>query len=532
MAPKTHDDTASKAVGTFEQNMLHTAKGGGFLAAGSLFEFGSRFIIALFMARLLGAEEYGVYNLAISAATIVASISTFGLDSTMVRYVAMHRGKHDDAGLWGTLQIGVGFSFLTSVLFSAGLYFFADILAAQIFHEPGLASYLRLFCLFIPFYTLSSVLVDVARGFKRMDYSALAENVILFIARLVLVGALALTGLDAYKAIIAFGLSDLTVVLALFYLLNRQFSFKRPLRQARREYREVLTFALPFWLSGILTKFRKNLQTLLLGSLSTVLSVGIFSIATKINLVGHIAYSAIITSVKPFLAELDGQDNLTQIGRLYKTTTRWALTANLPIFLLMVLYAEELLSIFGESYTGGALALAILAVGELVNAGTGICGSIIDMTGYTRLKLVNSFIWVTSISVSNVLLIPQWGVLGAAVAASFSISLVNLLRAAEVWFIFRMHPYDRTFIKPAVATLAAFLTTYLLNGILPTGNTILLTAVHAAVLVGVYAASLYALKLPSEERMVLARGLRQSNALRLQLQTTVQTYFVSRTGAR
>lgn len=532
MSSDTEEQHMAKAANSFEKNVLHTAKGGGFLAAGSLFEFGSRFVIALFLARLLGAEQYGVYNLAISAATIVASISTFGLDSTMVRYVAMQRGKRDNAGLWGTLQIGVGFSFTVSVLLSAGLYLFADILSTQLFHEPGLAAYLRLFCLFIPFYTLSSVLVDVARGFKRMDYSALAENVVLFVARLLLVGGLALTGLDAYKAIIAFGLSDLVVVLALFYLLNSEFSFRRPLRQARRDYREVLTFALPFWLSGILTKFRKNLQTLLLGSLNTVISVGIFSIAAKISLVGHVAYTAIITSVKPFLAELYDQDNMDQVGRLYKTTTRWAITANLPIFLVMVLYSEELLAIFGESYTGGALALAVLAVGELVNAGTGICGSIIDMTGYTRLKLMNSVIWVTLLSATNVLLIPQWGVLGAAIASSFSIAFVNLLRVAEVWAIFRKHPYDRTFSKPLLAAVLATLAAFLSNSLLPANANLLHTIINASILCMVYATSLLVLRLPAEEHLVLARTYKRSNSLRLQLQSTVQTYLLSRTGSR
>lgn len=516
----------------FERNMLRTAKGGGFLAAGSLFEFGSRFLIAFLLARLLRAEQYGVYDLAISTATIIASISTLGLDSTMVRYVAMQRGKKDEAGVWGTLQIGVGISFLASIVLSIVLYFSAGAIANGVFREPQLASYLRLFCLFIPFYTLSSVLVDVARGFKRMDYSALGENVVLFITRLALVGILALTGLDAYKAIIAFGLSDLAVVIALFYLLNKEFSFKRPLHAARRDYRDVLSFAMPFWLSGLLTKFRKNLQTLLLGSLTTAVSVGIFSIAAKVTLLGHVAYMAIITSVKPFLAELDAQGNVDQMRRLYKTTTRWAFTANLPIFLLMVLYPRELLLVFGDSYVGGALALSVLAVGELMNAATGICGSIIDMTGYTRLKLVNSVLWVTLITAGNVVLIPQWGVLGAAVASSLSISLVNILRVAEVWIIFKMHPYNWSFVRPLLAGAIALLAATLLGDVLPASLNILATGAHITTLLLVYLLALLALGLPPEEQTVIARTHRRSVALRLQLRTVVHNYLVARSGIR
>jgi O-antigen/teichoic acid export membrane protein len=270
--------------------MLQTALGGSFLAAGTLFEYGSRFVIAFFLARLLGAEQYGVYNLAISAALLIASLSTFGLDSAMVRYIAMQAGNEDEAGVWGTLQVGAGISFVISIVASIGLYLLAGPIAIGIFDEPQLATFLRLFSLFIPFSTLSSVLVDAARGFRRMDYSALAENVVLFVSRMAMLGILAISGLDAIKAVIAFGLSDLAVVLSLIYLLHKEFSFKRPLSQARRDFRDILTFSLPFWMSGLLTKFRKNIQTLLLGTLNTATSVGIFSIASKINLVGHVVW--------------------------------------------------------------------------------------------------------------------------------------------------------------------------------------------------------------------------------------------------
>ena len=172
---------------------------------------------------------------------------------------------------------------------------------------------------------------------------------------------MAIIGLNAFTAIIAFGLSDVAVALSLVYLLNKEFSFRRPLRRAQRNYREIFAFSFPFWLSGLLTKFRKNIQTLLLGTLNTVTSVGIFAIVSRLNLVGHVVYSSVIASVKPHLAELYDKENRVQIGRLYQTTTRWTFMANLPLFLMMVLYPAAILSIFGRSFVGGATALAILA---------------------------------------------------------------------------------------------------------------------------------------------------------------------------
>ena len=519
-------------AGSFERNMLETAKGGGFLAAGQIFAYGSRFIIAFFLARLLGAEHYGIYNLAISTALVIASISTFGLDTAMVRYVAMQRGQDNEEGVWGTLQIGAGFSVLMSLLMSLGLYLLSGVIATELYNEPQLERYLKLFCIFIPFSTLSSVLIDAARGFKRMDYSALADNVVLFVARIVLVGLLAIVGLDAFTAIIAFGLSDVAVALSLVYLLNKEFSFRRPLRKAQRNYREIFEFSFPFWLSGLLTKFRKNIQTLLLGTLNTVTSVGIFAIVSRLNLVGHVVYSSVIASVKPHLAELYDKENRVQIGRLYQTTTRWTYLANLPLFLMMVLYPASILSIFGKSFVGGATALAILAVGELVNAGTGICGSIIDMTGYTKLKLANSVVWAVLISGGNILLIPEWGVVGAAVAATVSISTVNFLRVLQVWILFRLQPYNRTFLKPTVAGLAASASALLMGQWLPADGNIFFASLHISVLFAVYAGVVLLLGLESEERVVFTRILKRMNATRTRFKITVSEYLTTRSGAR
>ena len=492
--------------------MLQTAKGGSFLAAGNFFEFGSRFVIVFLLARVLGAEQYGMYTLAISAAALVGSFSSLGLDTAMVRYVAIQSRRRDELGLWGTLQIGVGISTLTSVLAGLGLYFFAEPVAVDIFHEPQLVELLRVFGIIVPFLSLSNVLADIARGFKRMDYAALAENGVQFTVRMILIGILALIKLDVFVASIVFGISDLASTLVLIRLLHKEFSFRRPLRQARYDFREIFSYSMTFWISGILTKFRKNIDTFFLGALSSVASVGIFTVAARINLVGHVAYVSLIASVKPILAELFDQGNLDQLGKLYTTATRWTFTANLPLFLIMVLYPSTLLSVFGETFTGGATALILLACGEFVNAGTGICGSIIDMTGYNKVKLTNSVIWVSLIVGLNALFIPRYGVIGAAAAVFTGISLINLLRVSEVWFLMRLQPYDRTFLKPIVAALTSFAAAQLLALWFP-ASTVWHLVPHVLLILGVYGGMLWLMGLTPDDQTVVLRFVKQAKTI-------------------
>jgi O-antigen/teichoic acid export membrane protein len=410
----------------------------------------------------------------------------------------------------------------------AGLFVLAQPIAEHMFHEPKLVPLLQLFSLVVPFLTLSEVLVGAAHGFKKMEYSAIAQNFVQLLVRLFLIGALGLFGLNAIQVAIVFGLSDVAASVVLVYLLNKEFSWKRPLHTARHDVREISGYALPLWLSDLLKKFRKNIQTILLGALSTVTNVGIFTLVDRINLIGHIFYLSLLASVKPVLAELFARKDWEQMGRLYQTATRWTFMLNLPMFLIMVLFPGPLLSIFGRSFVDGAAALAILAWAELINAGTGICGSIIDMTGYAKLKLLNSILWITLGVGTNFLLIPRWGLVGAAVAVLIGITTINLLRVLEIWILFRLLPYNLSFVKPIVAGLAAFGVAQIMGQWFPAEANLLYTAIDGFMVLAVYASVLLLLGLAPEDRTVLAQMSRRVNSMFSRNRAVLARYLSAR----
>jgi O-antigen/teichoic acid export membrane protein len=487
--------------------ILATAKGGGFLAGGSLYEFASRFVIAFLLARLLGADGYGLYALAITAATLFAGTAALGLDDAMVRYVAVMRRRGDEPGLWGTLQIGLGVSIAAGVVAGAGLFAAAAPLALGLFGEPELAPLLRLLALVVPFLVASNTLVGCARGFSRMDYAALAENVIQSTVRVALLAGLAVVGLDVFTALIVFAVADVTSTLALVVLLARRFPLRPVLRGslARRDWRAVFTFALPLWASGLLNRFRRNIETLFLGALATTASVGVYSIVGRVNFLGHIGYRSVIVSVKPIVAGLHDQGDRQGLGRVYTAATRWTLAFNVPFFLVMVLYPEPILAVFGDDFIAGAGALQVLAVAELVIASTGICGSIIDMAGHVRVKLVNSVLAIVVLAVANAALIPRWGVLGAAVAALVATTCLEALRVVEVWVLERVQPYRRDFWKPVAAAAVALAVGVALQRSFPVGRSLGAAAAQGAGVVGLYVALTVAFGLSAEDRLVLER---------------------------
>lgn len=515
------DSNVDEAAGESRRrgHVREIARGGGFLAGGSFFDFGSRFLIGLLLARLLGPDDYGLYHLAISAGAMFTGIASLGLDDAMVRYVAILSGRRDRPGVWGTVQIGLGIAIPVSVLMGGVLFLAAPMVAEGLFDEAALTPALHLMAFVVPLLTLSNVLLGITRGFGRMDHAAFGENVVQSLVRLVLLAILALIGLDLYAALIVFAIGDLASSLTFGLFLNRHFSLRPSAHpEPRRDVRGVFGFAFPLWLSGLMKQFQRNISVLVLGVVAVPASVGVFAIVAQVNMVGQAIYRAVGVAVKPLLAQLHDRGDRRALQHIYTTTSRWLLMMNIPFLLGMVLYPSSVLAIFGEDYTVGAAALTVMALGQLINAGTGICGSLIDMTGHTRIKVANSVFWLLALGVSNLLLVPPYGVLGAALAYAISMGAVNFARMAELWILERVLPSWRAYVKPTVAGGLALGLGFGLKALLPVGSALWPAVGQGVVVVAAYAGLIVLLRLDDDDRDVIARA-RQKLLRRLRRRT-------------
>ncbi|RMF30158.1 MAG: hypothetical protein D6759_12475 [Chloroflexi bacterium] len=172
-------------------------------------------------------------------------------------------------------------------------------------------------------------------------------------------------------------------------------------------------------------------------------------------------------------------------------------------------FPRPLLSIFGEDFVAGTTGLVILALGFLVDAGTGVCGAMVNMTGHSRLSFVNSVAMVIVTLGLDLWLIPRWGVTGAATAAAGAIALVNFLRLTEVYALYRIFPYNRDSLKPLAAALVTALIIWPLSRWGGFPSDLVRLGAGAAALSGVYIAATIGLGLSEEDRLVLSRVQRR-----------------------
>jgi len=470
---------------------------------GRLFNYIVRLAMTVLLARLLTTEEYGLYNLTLSTVTVAAAVAVFGLDTTVMRQIAVMRSRKDENGLWGTIQVGLGASLFFSAFVAAILFGLAYPIAENIFHDLRLAPLLQIAAFTVPLLTMSDVLAGATRGFRNMSDTVIAQNFVQPMVRIVLIVILAFGNLEVWQTVVIFGFADFCASLILLFQLNRKFGLRRSFSGARREIGQVLGFSFPLWLSDLLTNFRGNLQTLLIGSLGTIEGVGIFSIANQVTLLGTAFHASLNQSARPLIAELNDQGKRNQLGHIYQTTTRWVVTINLPIILIAILFPEQIMSIFGKSYIAGATTLSILALVNLVHVATGMCGALLEMTGHTVLKLVNTVIRVTLAIVMNFILIPRYGIVGAAIAALIHETVANILPLGQIWRLYGLQPYSSEILKPLLAAALGVGGGLLMREILPLNQSLAVLASHVVVVLAIYGLTLRLIGFSKEDRSMI-----------------------------
>jgi len=490
---------------TSKKGILTAAKGGGITFFGYLLEYAFRFAFSIVLTRSIGAEQFGLYNLALTVAAFAAVFADLGLPHGVVRFVPIYVQERDEAGLWGLLQATWALAGSISFFLAVGMFGLADPLAERLFNEPGLAPLLRLASIAVPMTTLALTAVAATRGFKQMHYKVYAQDVAFQTIKFVLTVTLLGLGLGVSGALMAHIIASAVAIGLLFHFLHRLFPLNRSLRSARWDLGSLLHFSLPLYFGQLVGQFGGDIATLLVGVMDTAVSVGIYAVALRVSAVGNMFLLSASLVAMPIVSELYHRRDYGQLGSLYQTVTKWSLSFNLPFFLTVLLFARPLLSIFGSDFSTGAPSLIVLSFGILADAAIGIPGVLLSMTGRSKLHLFNSIVAVITSVVFNLLFIPRWGVFGAAIATASSLFLANALALLEVFILLRLWPHNRGFAKPLIAGLMAAALTFIVNRWIPAGLSLSFSLVfNIAALWLSYAMGLMLLGISEEDKFILS----------------------------
>jgi O-antigen/teichoic acid export membrane protein len=181
------------------------------------------------------------------------------------------------------------------------------------------------------------------------------------------------------------------------------------------------------------------------------------------------------------------------------------MTLSLPLFAALVLFSQDIAAVFGPGFTKSAPIISIVLIGHVVNVCAGSTGIMLSMTGKPFYNLFNSGLLCGINVLLTLLLVPRYGLSGAASAYSLSIILIQLLQLGEVWHLYRLQPYRWDSMKPVICCAGAAAVAFAVQGILPVPHHPLSALLLALFFAGTYAALLLLSGLSPEDRLVLNR---------------------------
>lgn len=391
-----------------------------------LLNLGAGTTLAIFLARALGPEGYGTYSFAFAAITILAIPTQVGLPTLLVREIAKYQ-LHQKWGLMrGLLLRANQMTFTLSLLLMLGVGFY--VLYGVSSQDSGETRLTFLWALLlIPLVALGNLRGAILRGLRRVLMGQLPEMALrpcLILTFTVI--AWSFSTLTASSTMALHVLSAALAFLVGIVLLARNIPKEVKTATARFETKIWARSVAPLSLLAGMHVLNSTSDIFLLGLLSNNENVGIYRIAIQGASLVSFGLYAVAMVVSPQFSRLYAEGKTKDLQKLVTLSARFSLLIALPICLIFILFGDWILSfIFGPAFETGATALAILCFAQLLNAMTGYVGTVLNMSGHEHYTLLGVTISALANVVLNFLLIPDYGIEGAAVATTISFALWN-----------------------------------------------------------------------------------------------------------
>lgn len=396
--------------------------------AGAAFAF---FYHAL-LARLLGAELAGIYYLAFTTVSVAIIAGRVGLDNALLRFTATHAAAGNWDAVKGLYRQGIRITLLASGLSTVLVVLGAPLIAHSIFSEPALVTPLRWMALSIVPTSLLFVPGEMLKGLKRPGDGMFVEVSGTSILGFLFLLVLGIWG-GVLAPVLAFVLAAVAMMIVGMYLWRRAAHDQMRVVDGNFSRRLLLTTSFPLFLVMLMELVMRYSDTILIGIFADAADVGVYAVAMRTAMLTAFFLAAVNSIAAPKLAALHHQGDTRALEAVTQNSAKLMTILAAPMLLLFMLAPTWVLQVFGEDFKRGAAALSILAAGQFVNVATGSVRHLLMMTGHER-TLLNNFAVATSFNiVLNLLLIPRYGINGAAVAAALSVIIVNVLAAFSVY---------------------------------------------------------------------------------------------------
>ena len=412
-------------AGSLQRRLTKNAAGSFGLKIASL---GLAFVTSVLLARLFGPEGYGLYSYVIAWLFVLLIPASLGMQSLLVREVAAYQARSE----WRLMHGLLHWANQAVLVVSIGIALLAAIVVWLVVGEANsqMLAIFGLALISLPWLALTTLRQATLQGLHRIVVGQLPESLIQPVLFIILLGSAYLIIGENLSVTWAMVIRVLSIGVAFFIgaeLLRR--NLPQAIKKVSPDYkvRIWVRSVLPFMLISCMYVINNRTDALMLGAMQGTEAVGLYVVASRGSEIISFILIAVNQAIGPVIAKLYAEGNFRKLQSLITKSSRAIFLISLPIAISLIIFGHWFLLLFGSEFTEGRTALTLLSIGQLVNAGMGSVGYLLNMTGHERDTAIGIGASAMLNIILNALLIPKFGLEGAATATAISTVLWNIL---------------------------------------------------------------------------------------------------------
>jgi O-antigen/teichoic acid export membrane protein len=424
----------AEASGRARKATTSQIRGSSLMLVGRTMSMGVNFLVQILIVRYLSQEDYGAFAYALSIVTLGQTLITFGLDRGVSRFLSIYDEHADYDRLLGTIVMVAGTILSLGALLVVAVYLFQGLIAGANVASPHAIALLLILILLAPIQALDDVLTSLMSVFASPQSIFFRKYVLGPGLRLGVVILLILGGSGVgflavgYVAAGAFGIALYAVIL--WQVLGRRGMIARFRASSMKiPAREILVFTVPLLTTDLVYVFLNTSDAIILEHFKGLDAVAAWRVVQPAAGLNTLVLSSFTLLFTPAAARLLARQDRDGIRDLYWSTAIWMAVVSFPLFALTFTMAQALTqTLYGPRYADSAVYMALLSFGYYFNTALGFNGLTLRIFGVIRYVVVINLLAVIANVTLNLVLIPQYGALGAAVGTTLTLVIHNLLK--------------------------------------------------------------------------------------------------------
>lgn len=440
-----------------DESLKKIAIGTGAFFIGQTLFYLLSFIGAILIIRTWSQDEFGIYSLCLTIIYICSTSATIGMNQGVVKNIASSRAKHEKTKISQIIYSSILISLTVSIIIFILLFIFSEIISEHVFNKIELTTPLKILSLSIPFFAILYIICAIFRGFDKVRQTVYFEYILFYTLSSIFIVLIILLKLPfIYVYYLTLAAIILTILLLMIYIFKKIPSWVIDSKEKLdiKLTKELLIFSIPLFFSVLIITINTNLNILLLGIWKSSVDVAIYSAIRPLSMIISIFLFPLLLIFMPIFSGLFIKGLISEMRRNYALITKWINFVSLPLFLIIILYPKIILdSLFGVEYNIGDTALMIICIGVFFNNFIGPCATTLITMNKPRFVLFTSIICLILNIILCYILIPPYGIIGAAISFTFASIVVNIINTSGIYFAAKIQPINKNLIKMIVPSL-------------------------------------------------------------------------------